>query len=149
MRKRTLNFEETDQKYEGTYQFKSFWKKRKQIKKKMRKRTKNIGNSAKNIGKCLENIWIKQSGNGYTILVNRSNFELRGISEKFQEIAETPKKNLLLRGFRLFLIRFHVEAFPCHLDWYMDWSMVGFIQTCLNTKGVNTESNVFKNVFKS
>jgi len=82
----------------------------------MRKRTKNIGNSAKNIGKCLENIRIKQSGNGYTILVNRSNFESRGISEKFQEIAETPKKNMLLRGFRLFLIRFHVEAFLCHLD---------------------------------
>ena len=37
----------------------------------------------------------------------------RGISEKFEEIAEHQKMSNLI-GFRLFLIRFRVEAFPFH-----------------------------------
>ena len=45
---------------------------------------------------------------------NFSKSEFRGISEKFEEIAEMHQKMSNLIGFRLFLIRFRVEAFPCH-----------------------------------
>jgi len=48
---------------------------------------------------------------------NSSKFEFRGISEKFEEIPKTSQKNLLLRGFRIFLVRFRIEAFPCHPKW--------------------------------
>ena len=54
-------------------------------------------------------------GNGYTILGNRSKkrgnsskFEFRGISEKFEEIAEMPQKKPVFEGFpRIF------DPFPC------------------------------------
>ena len=48
---------------------------------------------------------------------NSSKFEFRGISEKFEEIPETSQKNLLLRGFHIFLVRFRIEAFPCPPKW--------------------------------
>ena len=40
--------------------------------------------------------------------------ESKGISEKFEEIAEMYQKIGNLIGFPLFLIRFRVLAFPCH-----------------------------------
>ena len=67
------------------------------------------------------NISSRFTWNGYTILVNRSKkrensskSEFRGISEKFEEIAEMHKKMSNLISFRLFFIRFRVKAFPCY-----------------------------------
>ena len=56
---------------------------------------------------------IYNSGKSIKKRGNSSKIEFRGISEKFEEITEMPQKNRFLRGFRVFLIRFPVESFPC------------------------------------
>ena len=108
-----IKFEETaDQKYEETYQFKSFWKKRKRINKNEETDQKYWVYPQKYweiLRKYLNKIKGKRIyilGNRSKKIGNSSKFEFRGISEKFEEIAEMPLKNRFLRGFRVFLIRF-------------------------------------------
>ena len=104
-----INLKETDQKNEETH--KKYWEiprkyweiprkyweiPRKYLNKIKRKRIYNSGKSIKKKRKRPKNL------------------NLEGFLKNLKKSRKNRKKNLLLRGFRLFLIRFRVEAFPCH-----------------------------------
>ena len=55
---------------------------------------------------------------------NSTKLNLKGISEKFEEIAEMYKKISNLIGFRLFLIRFRVERFHVTNVYTVNYSTV-------------------------
>jgi len=82
-----INLKETDQKNEETH--KKYW----EIPRKYWEIPRKYLNKIKRK-------WIYNSGKSIKKRGNSSKLEFRGISEKFEEIAETPQKNLLLRGFR-------------------------------------------------
>ena len=56
---------------------------------------------------------INNSGKSIKKIANSPKLEFKGISEKFEEIPETPQKNRFLMCFRIFLVQFRVELFPC------------------------------------
>ena len=109
-------YEETDRKFEETDQqtviFKVFEKKA-ETDQKYEETDQKYWESPQIYLNKIKGKWIYNSGKSIKKGGNSSKFEFRGISEKFEEIAETSQKKPTFRGIHVFLIRFRVESFPC------------------------------------